>query len=76
MGETLIDVVIERSAVVVEGSPMIVGVVGGPLGKNVREVKETAQKHLLGFHFNMTVRKSTLFISALTVIIIIYFLLF
>ena len=76
LGEALIDVVIERSAVVVEGCPMMVGVIGGPFGRNVREVKETAQKHLLGFHFNMNVRKSILFISDLTFIVIIYFLLF
>ena len=55
MGENLIDVVVERSAMVVEGASMMVGVVGGPLGRNVGEVKETAQKHLLGFHFSMTV---------------------
>ncbi len=50
MSEGLIDLLIERGGMVVDGGGVVMGVVSCAFGGDVGEVEETAEEHLFGFH--------------------------
>ncbi len=50
VSEGLINLLIERGGVVVDGRGVVMRVVGCAFGGDVGEVEETAEEHLFGFH--------------------------
>ena len=50
VSEGLIDLLIERGGMVVDGGGVVMGVVSCAFGGDVGEVEETAEEHLFGFH--------------------------